>query len=64
MFLKSQFSESMQQFLNWSNNSRPIDVVNRFTCNDISVIYVTAHRCADGLKKLTYGRASNAIDIS
>ena len=30
------------------------------TWNDISVIYVTAHRCAS----LTYGRASNAIDIS
>ena len=35
------------------------------TCNDISGIYVTAHRCAGGLKKkLTYGRAPNATDIS
>ena len=31
------------------------------TFNDISVIYVTAHRCAGGL---TYGRAPNAIEIS
>ena len=36
------------------------------TINDISVIYVTAHRCAGGLKKKwgTYGRAPNAIYIS
>ena len=35
------------------------------TCNDISVIYVTAHRCAGGLKKkLDLRRAPNAIDIS
>ena len=35
------------------------------TCNDISVIYVTIHSCAGGLKKkFTYGRATNAKDIS
>ena len=27
-------------------------LVSYVTCNDISVIYVTAHRCAGGLKKL------------
>ena len=32
------------------------------TINDISVIYVTAHRCAGGLKKKLSG--SHAIDIS
>ena len=36
------------------------------TINDISVIYVTAHRCAGGLEKnfWTYGRAPNDIAIS
>ena len=35
------------------------------TCNDISVIYVTAYRGSDGLKRsCSYGRAPNAIDIS
>ena len=35
------------------------------TINDISVIYVTAHRCAGGLKKLDLRSGwSNAIDIS
>ena len=34
------------------------------TCNDISVIYVTAHRCAGGMKKFDLRRAPNAIDIS
>ena len=35
------------------------------TINDISVLYVTAHRCAGGLKRSwTYGRPPNAIDIS
>ena len=33
--------------------------------NDISVIYVTAHRCAGGLeKKFDLRSASHAIDIS
>ena len=35
------------------------------TINDISVIYVTAHRCAGGLKKKFDLRSgSHAIDIS
>ena len=35
------------------------------TINDISVIYVTAHRCAGGLKKkLDLRSGSHAIDIS
>ena len=36
------------------------------TCNDISVIYVTAQMCRRIEKELscTYGRAPNAIDIS
>ena len=37
------------------------------TINDISVIYVTANRCAGGLKKKMldlYGWAPNVIDIS
>ena len=33
------------------------------TCNDISVIYVTAHVQADRRKSCTYGRAPNAIYI-
>ena len=34
------------------------------TINDISVIYVTAHRCAGGLKKeLDLRSGSHAIDI-
>ena len=31
------------------------------TCNDISVIYVTAHRCAGGLKKLDLTRAPTPL---
>ena len=34
------------------------------TFNDISVIYVTANRCAGGLKKLNLRSGSHAIDIS
>ena len=34
------------------------------TINDISVIYVTAHRCAGGMKKLDLRSGSRAIDIS
>ena len=35
-----------------------VEVLFNVTINDISVIYVTAHRCAGGLKKSwTYGRA-------
>ena len=34
------------------------------TINDISVLYVTAHRCAGGLKKLDLRSGSHAIDIS
>ena len=35
------------------------------TINDISVIHVTAHRCAGGLKKeLDLRSGSHAIDIS
>ena len=34
------------------------------TIKDISVIYVTAHRCAGGLKKLDLRSGSHAIDIS
>ena len=42
--------------LNWLPN---------VTINDISVIYVTARRCAGGLKKKLYLRSgSHAIDIS
>ena len=42
-----------------------VNLLFNVTIYDISVIYVTAHRCAGGLKKkLTYGRAPNAIDIS
>ena len=31
------------------------------TCNDISVIYVTAHRCTGGLKKLDLTRAPTPL---
>ena len=34
------------------------------TINDISVIRVTAHKCAGGLKKLDLRSGSHAIDIS
>ena len=33
------------------------------TTDDISVIYVTAHRCAGGLKKLDLLSGSHIIDI-
>ena len=33
------------------------------TVDDISVIYVTAHRCAGGLKKVDLPSGSHAIDI-
>ena len=46
----------MVGWLNWLFN---------VTINDISVIYVTAHRCAGGLKKkLDLRSGSHAIDIS
>ena len=46
----------MFQLLNWLFN---------VTINDISVTYVTAHRCAGGLKKkLDLRSGSHAIDIS
>ena len=46
----------MMMMMNWLFN---------VTINDISVIYVTAHRCAGGLKKkLDLRSGSHAIDIS
>ena len=41
-----------------------LDWLFNVTCNDISVIYVTAHVQADWRRGWTYGRAPNAIDIS
>ena len=42
-----------------------LDWLFNVTINDISVIYVTAHRCAGGLKKkLDLRSGSHAIDIS
>ena len=53
------FINQIKQVSEWVNQLLNV------TINDISVIYVTAHRCAGGLKKKwTYGRAPNAIDIS
>ena len=58
--------QSAMSYIEW-------DWLLNVTCNDISVIYVTANTCTGGLKnKLnrstggnwTYGRASDAIDIS
>ena len=39
---------------NWipANRVSEWDLLLNITCNDISVIYVTAHRCEGGLKKL------------
>ena len=34
-------------------------LVFNVTCNDISVLYVTAHRCAGGLKKKLYIRSGS-----
>ena len=50
------------QELNWVELNWFFNV----TINDISVIYVTAHRDvqADWRRSWTYGRAPNAIDIS
>ena len=42
-----------------------VDWLLNVTINDISVIHVTAHRCAGRLKKKLYlGSASHAMDIS
>ena len=63
--------ESNHEF-NEEERERERELFN-FTCNDISVIYVTAHidkcddtyRCAGGLRRsLTYSRTPNAADIS
>ena len=41
-----------------------LNLLFNVTINDISVIYVTAHRCAGGLKKkLDLRSGSHAIDI-
>ena len=41
-----------------------LDWLLNVTLNDISVIYLTAHRCAGGMKKLDQGSGSQATDIS
>ena len=42
-----------------------VNLLFNVTINDISVIYVTTHRCAGGLKKeLDLRSGSHAIDIS
>ena len=40
-------------FIRWFRHTAPVSLLLRHggTCNDISVTYVTAHRCAGGLKK-------------
>ena len=53
---KEQFSKKELELLDWLFN---------VTINDISVIYVTAHRCAGGpKKKLDLRSGSHAINIS
>ena len=47
------------------NAGSEVNLLFNVTINDISVIYVTAHRCAGGLKKkLDLRSDSHAIDIS
>ena len=41
-----------------------VNLLLNVTSNDISVIYVMAHRCGGGLKKLDLRSGSHAIDIS
>ena len=41
-----------------------VRLIPNVTCNHISVIKMTAHRCAGGLKKMDQRWAPNAIDFS